>query len=759
MHVPMPKEINCLNFVGLFSYLERNYGRLGINAVINGLVDNQNYLIRDLADPTKLTPIGRDQIVDLNYWVSNEFSLALLHNVCKVVTAPNPLFEAGKGAVRENLSRSALFIGKLFGPVFLARQAAKINSRFNRTKQVIPHKVNNKELAFELRYLPNFRVTKDVCNWNLGIYAGLMDSSGVKEVQAEEVKCVLNGDECCEFRLQWKKSGKLNRMIRGLGIWQVKEEVQDVIEEYEGSLRERDRLIDDLVASEEKYKYLFENSATANAIIDADLTLSLVNSEFEKLTGYEKQVVENKWNLNSLLHPSDFMKVKSYFVGGINENDDLSTNIELDIRDKDGAMKTVLCKIGSIPNSLKRIASMMDVTEMKRAEKEKEKLKAKLARAEKMEALGFLAGGVAHDLNNVLSGIVSYPELLLLDLPEDSQLRKPILTIQESGLKAAAIVQDLLTLARRNVAATDVVNLNDIIDEYLTSAEFEKMMSFHPDVRVQFKREQHLLNILGSTSNLFKTIMNLITNAAEATIDGGTIHIATKNVYIERPVGGNDAFPEGDYVLLLVSDTGIGIPKKDLERIFEPFYSKKVMDRSGTGLGMTVVWGIVTDHQGHIDVVSQEGKGTTFKLHFPATRKAPKKMQQRTSIPDLMGNGESILVVDDVEEQRALASNMIKRLGYKVNTVSSGEAAVDFIKTNPNVDVLVLDMIMYPGIDGLECFRRIREVNPDQKAIIASGFSETDRVKGAQSMGAGVYIRKPYLLENIGLAIRDELRK
>jgi two-component system cell cycle sensor histidine kinase/response regulator CckA len=285
------------------------------------------------------------------------------------------------------------------------------------------------------------------------------------------------------------------------------------------------------------------------------------------------------------------------------------------------------------------------------------------------------------------------------------------------------------------------------------------MMSFHPDVRVQFKREQHLLNILGSTSNLFKTIMNLITNAAEATIDGGTIHIATKNVYIERPVGGNDAFPEGDYVLLLVSDTGIGIPKKDLERIFEPFYSKKVMDRSGTGLGMTVVWGIVTDHQGHIDVVSQEGKGTTFKLHFPATRKAPKKMQQRTSIPDLMGNGESILVVDDVEEQRALASNMIKRLGYKVNTVSSGEAAVDFIKTNPNVDVLVLDMIMYPGIDGLECFRRIREVNPDQKAIIASGFSETDRVKGAQSMGAGVYIRKPYLLENIGLAIRDELRK
>lgn len=759
MNVAMPKEINCLNFKGLFSYLEKHYGYRSIKSVTSGLVDNPNYLIQDLKDPSHVSPIGREQIVDPNYWVSNEFSIKLLQNVPKVVNAPNPLLEAGRGAVRESLSKSALFIGKLFGPIFLAKQAAKINSRFNRTKQVSSHKLSGRELSFELCYFPNFEVPKDVCNWNLGIYTELMHASGVKDIHAQEVKCVSNGDECCEFRFSWKKSGILNRMIQGLGIWQIKKEIRDVIEEYEGSLRERDRLIDELVSSEEKYKSLFENTATANAIIESDLRISLVNSEFEKLTGYVKPEIENQWKLESLLQPSDFVKVKHFFVEEANNNEAFSTNIELHILDKSGVGKNVLCKIGRIPNSFKIIASMMDVTEMKRAEKERKKLKIKLIRAEKMEALGLLAGGVAHDLNNVLSGIVSYPELLLLDLPEGSHLRKPISTIKDSGLKAAAIVQDLLTLARRNVVVKDVVNLNDIIHAYLQSAEYEKLMSIHPGVELQFEYEPNLLNILGSTSNLLKAIMNLVTNAAEATKEGGNIHIVSKNIYIERSLREYESFCEGDCVLISVSDTGIGISKKDIERIFEPFYSKKILDRSGTGLGMTVVWGTVNDHEGHIDVVSEEGSGTTFKLYFPATRKELEKKDKFLPLQDLMGNGESILVVDDVKEQRDLASNMLERLGYQVSVVSNGEAAVEYIKVNERVDLLLLDMIMYPGIDGLETFRRIREINPEQKAIIVSGFSETDRVKDAQSMGTGAYIRKPYLMEKIGLAIKNELNR
>ncbi len=757
MCLPMPKEINCINFIGLFAFIEKHYGRGGIDAVTSGLVGNATYLVHDLGDPSTVSPIRHEHILDLNCWVSNEFSLKLLNNVRRVVQAPNPLLEAGRGAVRENLSGSALFIGKLFGPIFLAKQAARINSRFNRTKQVTPRKINRKELAFELRYAPNTMVTRDVCNWNLGIYTELMHASGVKGIQAEEVKCVSNGDDCCEFRLKWRQSGLFNRMVKGISIWQVKDEVRDAIEEYEGSLRERDRLIDELVISEKKYRSLFESTATANAMIDPDLTISLVNSEFGQLTGTPAPGAETRTTLDAIVHPSDFAVVEHFITTYQQADQHTSRNLEFRIVDKRGHIKRVLCKFGRMPNSMKIIASMMDVTEMRRSEREKEKLKSRLARAEKMEALGVLAGGIAHDLNNVLSGIVSYPELLLLDLPEESPLRKPILTIKDSGIKAAAIVQDLLTLARRDVATKEVVNLNEVVDDYLHSPEYAKMMTYHPEVRLQFDAAPDLLNILGSPFNLSKAIMNLLTNAAEATKSGGEIAIVTRNSYLEQTVKGYRTLPEGDYVLVTITDTGVGIPKKDLERIFEPFYSKKVMGRSGTGLGMTVVWGTVNDHNGHIDVQSEEGKGTRFSLYFPATRQASREKGPGRSVSELMGNGESILVVDDIQEQRDLASSMLRRLGYQTHVAANGEAAVAFFKANNQADLLLLDMIMHPGIDGFETYRQIREINPDQKGIIVSGFSETDRVKKAQSLGTGAYIQKPYLLEQLGSAVKQEL--
>jgi len=385
-------------------------------------------------------------------------------------------------------------------------------------------------------------------------------------------------------------------------------------------------------------------------------------------------------------------------------------------------------------------------------------LEAQLQRAQKMEAIGTLAGGVAHDLNNVLSGIVSYPELLLLDLPEDSPLIKPILTIQKSGKKAADIVQDLLTLARRGVVATEVMNLNNIIDDYLKSPECANLKEFYPDAKIESNLEAYLLNIMGSSVHLSKTVMNLVSNAAEAMPEGGNIFISTESKYIDKPIRGYDDVKEGDYVILTVSDTGIGISSGDLEKIFEPFYTKKVMGRSGTGLGMAVVWGTVKDHRGYIDVQSTEGKGTTFTLYFPVTRKEIAGKEEALPMEEYMGKGETVLVVDDVEEQREIASRILTKLNYVVTSVSSGEEAVNYMRGN-SADLLVLDMIMHPGIDGLETYKRILELHPGQKAIIASGFSETDRVKEAQRLGAGKYIKKPYTMEKIGLAVKKELEK
>jgi PAS domain S-box-containing protein len=405
----------------------------------------------------------------------------------------------------------------------------------------------------------------------------------------------------------------------------------------------------------------------------------------------------------------------------------------------------------------KWVGGISDITGQEQAEQEKAELEAKLNRVQKMESLGLLAGGVAHDLNNVLSGIVSYPELILMDLPEDSKFRKPIETMQESGHRAAAIVQDLLTVARGVAITKEPLKLNDLISDYLNSPEFKKLERFHPTVTFNASLDADLLNIDGSSVHIRKVVMNLVSNASEAIEGSGNVTISTMNRYIDRPLRGYDDVKIGEYAVLSVSDVGSGISSDDLERIFEPFYTKKVMGRSGTGLGLAVVWNVMRDHQGYIDVKSDEN-GTTFELYFPITRDEISDKDLSIPIKDYKGNGETILVVDDVESQREISSKMLDALGYKTIAISSGEEAVEYLKEH-TADLILLDMIMDPGINGLETYERVIKIHPNQKAIIISGFAESDEVKEAQKLGAGRYIKKPVTLEKIGLSVKEELEK
>jgi nitrogen-specific signal transduction histidine kinase/CheY-like chemotaxis protein len=399
-----------------------------------------------------------------------------------------------------------------------------------------------------------------------------------------------------------------------------------------------------------------------------------------------------------------------------------------------------------------------DITERKNAEEEKRSLEERLQRAEKMEALGQLAGGVAHDLNNVLGILSGYSELLLEEIPEGSRSRGHAEKILQSTEKGAAIIQDLLTLARRGVTVSDVINLNSVVLDFLKTPVFEKMKDYNPRVTFRTECDKSLLNIKGSPVHLEKTLINLVSNAAESISGKGEVTIRTESRYLDKAIRGYDEVKEGDYVVLTVSDTGMGIPAENREKIFEPFYTKKTMGRSGTGLGLAIVWGTVKDHNGYIDVQTEVGEGTTFTLYFPVTREELIAQQQKAPIERYMGKGESVLVVDDVAEQRDIAARLLTRLGYQVHVVSSGEEAVEYLQGN-KADILVLDMIMAPGIDGLETYQRVLEINPRQKAILVSGFSETDRVKEAQKLGAGSYVKKPYIMEKIGVAIRDELFK
>jgi signal transduction histidine kinase len=403
------------------------------------------------------------------------------------------------------------------------------------------------------------------------------------------------------------------------------------------------------------------------------------------------------------------------------------------------------------------ISYQHEIEERRHVEETLRESEEKLLRSKKMESLGLLAGGVAHDLNNVLSGIVSYPELILMDLPDDSKLRNPIETMQEAGNRAAAIVQDLLTVARGVATTKEPLNLNDLIGDYLNSPEFKKLEQFYPTVTINTNFDTNLFNIGGSDVHIRKVVMNLVSNASEAIEGSGNVTISTMNRYADRPLRGYDDVNIGEYVVLAVSDDGSGISSDDLKRIFEPFYTKKVIGRSGTGLGLAVVWNVVQDHKGYIDVTTDEN-GTTFELYFPITREEISGKDFSTPIKYCKGNGESILVVDDEESQRDISCKMLDRLGYKTKAVSGGEEAVEYLKEHA-VDLILLDMIMDPGINGRETYERMIKIHPNQKAIIVSGFAETDEVKETQKLGAGKYVKKPYTLDKIGIAVKEELEK
>ena len=518
-----------------------------------------------------------------------------------------------------------------------------------------------------------------------------------------------------------------------------------------------------LQTSEKKYRELVQNANSIILRLDTGGKIIFFNEFAQRFFGYTEKELIGKY-AGSIILPvsganrSRFEKLTEF----LQKDPERPVVSENETVKKSGKMVWIAWTYRPIFNDDEKFIGVLcignDITELKQASREKEELQLQLQRAQKMEAIGTLAGGVAHDLNNILSGIVSYPELLLMDIEEDSPLKKPMLTIQKSGERAAAIVQDLLTLARRGVEATEVVNINEIVSDYLLSPEHTKLEQIHANISVEKRLDKNLLNILGSPVHLSKTVMNLVSNSSEAMPEGGKIVVTTENRHIDTVKIGYDDIDKGDYVTLTVIDSGIGIEEKDIERIFEPFYTKKIMGRSGTGLGMAVVWGTVKDHRGYIDVTSTEGVGTEITLYFPVTRKVFTPQAEVPSIQHIIGNGESILVVDDVEDQRQIAAKMLEKLGYTVLTVSSGEEAVEYLLDH-TIDLLVLDMIMEPGIDGLETYQKIIEFRPEQKSIIASGYSESARVKEAQRLGAGTYIKKPYLMQNIGWAIKAELNK
>lgn len=515
------------------------------------------------------------------------------------------------------------------------------------------------------------------------------------------------------------------------------------------------RAFGQLQNSEERFRSLYENAPTAYISIGPeDASVVNCNAAAIRLLGYKRTQLIGSSLLHYIADDKENLMRAQWMLELIKKGQSIP-NEGLELRHHDGHSIWVNVSLEPFKDSKGRVIEgrciLIDTTEQR-------KLEEQLQYAQRMETIGTMAGGVAHDLSNILSAIVSYPDLLLMDISLESPLYEPLMKIKSAGNRAVAIVQDLLTLARSGVAVTEVVNINDVVEEYIHSPEYDNVLLQHPGITIELDLTSELVPVKGSIVHMTKAIMNIMLNAAEAMPRGGTIQIHTRNDYVKEDDPRNNAI-SGNYAVLSVKDSGLGIAPEDIKRVFEPFFTKKVMGRSGTGLGMAIVWAAVQDHKGFVDIDSQMGVGTTVQLYFPATLEKRVVQPALPSLTEnLFGQGETVLVVDDDAEHREIASLMLTRIGYEVVTVPSGEDAVAHVQQH-RPDIVVLDMMMGPELDGLATYQEILAIRPNQKAIITSGFAQTYRVKKAMELGVGAYLKKPFGFREIGAAVRMELDK
>ncbi|GAB6146734.1 response regulator [Desulfocicer niacini] len=541
--------------------------------------------------------------------------------------------------------------------------------------------------------------------------------------------------------------GQLSRTFNFMAL-----RIKELVENLENKVAQRNKA---LAISEKRFHEFFEHSSSGVAIYEAvdggkDFELKEINPAMEKIQGFQRHKVlgQRVTRLFPSIVEDGLFKIfqEVWHTGktadhpvGCYCNAQVQSWHENQIYKLPGGDLVTVCN---------------DKTLEKQAEIQKEIMDEQLRQGRKMEAIGRMAGGVAHDLNNVLAPVVGYPELLLPELSEDSTLREALMAILNSGRRATKIVADLLTMARGVADTRKELDLNDLVKSQLDAPEIRKLLVLHEEIECQVHLESQLLNISCSSTHIQKCVMNLLINAIDAVDGKGRICISTSNCTVAETDLLPNPIPNGEYVVFRISDSGDEISPADLERIFEPFYIKKITDKSGTGLGLAVTWNIVKEHGGRVGVESG-ANGTTFSLYFPAMEKKEVSPDENPTgdKEQLMGHGEHILVIDDDIQVSSLAKNILERFGYHAEYVNSGEAALDYLKEN-SVDLVLLDMLMEPGINGRQTYEAMIKIHPGQRAVVASGFSESEEIEKTLALGAGGFIKKPYAINELARIVK-----
>jgi len=515
-------------------------------------------------------------------------------------------------------------------------------------------------------------------------------------------------------------------------------------QELERELSERFRVEKELLESEHRYRTIFETTGNPSLIIGADTTILMVNSAFERISGYGRAEVEGKMSWISLIAADDLERLKGYHDTRTNPQ---TAPIEYECRviDKTGNELNVVITSAVIPGTDRTVASMLDMTERKRLEEQ-------LIQSQKMEAIGQLAGGVAHDFNNILTAIIGYGNLIQMKIPDNGKLMQYMDPLLASADKAKHLTQALLAFSRKQIISPKPVDLNEVIRKVKTFL----VRLIGEDIEMITRFTQKDLVVFADTGQIDQVLMNFAANARDAMPDGGAFSIETDVVILGETFFRKHHYGKpGEYALIRVSDTGLGISNKIMEHIFEPFFTTKEVGK-GTGLGLSIVYGIVKQNNGYINAYSEPGHGTVFKIYLPLIQSTIEKEKTR-AVEKPRGGSETILLAEDDIQARALIKEILNQNGYTViEAIDGDDAVVKYNAYHKEIALIVLDVIM-PKKNGKAVYEEIKKTYREARTLFISGYTaEIIHKKGIVEENIH-FLEKPIIANMFLSKVRDIL--
>jgi PAS domain S-box-containing protein len=509
-------------------------------------------------------------------------------------------------------------------------------------------------------------------------------------------------------------------------------------------ITERKRAEDSLRESEERFRALSENAPDIIYTMNLEGAVTYANPSWKRVLGHDEEDLRGRY-FTDFTNEVDRKTYRKLFKS-IREDGKIVSNYIGVMLTKDGAERVFNMNSAFIRDSkgciIGVVGTMKDITEQREMEK-------KLSQAQKMEAIGTLAGGIAHDFNNLLMGIQGYASLMLLDMDASHPHYDRLKRIEQQVQHGADLTKQLLGFARGGRYEVMPTDMNDIIDR--TSSMFGRTKK---EISVHRSLAEDLWAVDCDQGQMEQVLMNLYVNAWQAMPGGGELYLQTGNVMLGDDPAMSYTIKPGRYVKVSITDTGTGMDGKTLERIFDPFFTTKAMGR-GTGLGLAMVYGIIKGHTGMIDVTSEPGQGTTFYIYLPASDKTI--VQEKPAVTEILTGTETVLLVDDEQMVLDVTRELLESLGYRVYAVGSGQEAIAvYMEKRTEIDMVILDMIM-PGISGGEAFERLREIDPEIRVLLSSGYSINGQAREILERGCNGFLQKPFQLEKLSRKVREVL--